>query len=54
MACRQILLKKGDAITEGNNEELTSNVDELIHILKDKETTEVNAITNPKLRKQTS
>ena len=38
--------RKVNSITEGNNEELTSKVDELINILKGKENTQVNAITN--------
>ena len=37
---------KVNSITEGNNEELTSKVDELINILNGKESTQVNAITN--------
>ena len=38
--------RKVNSITEGNNEELTSKVDELLNILKGKESTQVNAITN--------
>ena len=34
-----------NVITEGNNEELTSKVDELLNILKGKKNTQVNAIT---------
>lgn len=43
-------LRKVNAITEGNNKELTSKVDELLQILKGKETTQVNAITNTKVK----
>jgi hypothetical protein len=38
--------RKVDSITKGNNEELTSKVGELTNILKGKENTEVNVITN--------
>ena len=41
--------RKVNSITEGNNEDLTSKLDELLNILKGKENTQVNAITNSKV-----
>ena len=38
-------LKRGSSITEGNNEELTSKVDQLLSLVKGKEDTQVDVIT---------
>ena len=43
--------KKVDAISETNNKELTSKVDELIVVLKGKNEAQVNAISNAQIEK---